>query len=240
MSLITDRVIEDELLCTDKNEWFRREGIKREKLLIANYDKQCLTPVGYDLRVGRRYLKMYSRASNLTRIEEGGEIAILPHEIVAIETEEFIGMPRNKMYSGIIVSKVSTGEKGFSHISTSVDADWEGELIITLTNNTERKLVLKRKQPFCTMILFENKKPARRVCGKHPDAHITSLIEDWGLVGISPRRNWAIKISIPAAILSWPLFNYLRGGKVSEGVVALFVAISSFSFVILDRKFRTE
>lgn len=241
MSLLTDNSIEG-LLITNKDTWTQREDIQREKLLIENYDEQSLTPVGYDLRVGERYLKMYSKLTDFASLQRDDDLLILPSEIVAIETEEFIGMPQNKEYSGIIVSKVSMGEKGFSHISTSLDPDWEGKLIITVTNNSKRKMILKREQPFCTMILFKNESAARRECGKHPDAHITSLIRDWKLIGKTPRKViyvWIIKILIPAIPLIWLLVNHLRIG-VSSAEVALFVAVSSFLFIILDKILALE
>jgi len=53
MAVLTDTSIR-RLLATDKDEWMQKEEIKREKLLIANFVEDSLTPVGYDLRVGSR------------------------------------------------------------------------------------------------------------------------------------------------------------------------------------------
>lgn len=242
MSLLTDTSIKD-LLTTDKDEWERNEATKKEKLLIANFDGESLTPVGYDLRVGSQYLKMYHRIKDFAELEENGELIILPKEIVAIETEEFIGMPQNKMYSGILVSKVSLVEKGLSHISTSLDADWKGKLIITIVNLSNRKITLKRRQSFCTMILFKNESPATRECRKHPDTHITSLLKDWKLIEKRPRRMiyfLILKTLIPAIPLILLLVYYLGRRGLARVEVALFVAISSFLFTILDKILPTE
>lgn len=249
MSLLTDTSIND-LLATNKGQWQQNETTRKEKLLITNFNAECLTPVGYDLRVGSQYLKMYRKIKEFAELGENGELVISPKEIVAIETEEFIGMPQSKEYSGILVSKVSVGEKGLSHISTSLDADWRGKLLITTTNHSNRKVTLKRKQPFCTMILFKNESRATKECGKHPDTHVTSLIREWKLIERIPRRMiyfWILKISIPAIPLVLLLINYLSRGAptaetrgVSSAEVALFVAFSSSLFVILDRLLRTE
>jgi len=113
------------------------------------------------------------------KLEEGQEFEILPHEMIAIKTEEEIGMPKNKMYSGIIVSKVSFVEKGLSHISTSLDPDWYGELVVTLFNHSFRTIKLKRGEPFCTMILLKNEEQSVRSSGKTPGGHIEKLYDEW-------------------------------------------------------------
>jgi len=75
------------------------------------------------------------------------------------------------------------------------------------------------------MILFKNKSPATRACGKRPDAHIIPLIEDWKLIEKRPRRVihfWILKILIPATPLVLLLVNYLSRGA-SSAEIALFV-----------------
>jgi hypothetical protein len=57
MTLLTDTSIR-QLLSIDKEEWTQRENINKEKLLIANFKDDSLTPVGYDLCVGCHYIKM--------------------------------------------------------------------------------------------------------------------------------------------------------------------------------------
>ena len=238
MALLTDTSIRN-LLVTTEEEWIQNQN---EKLLILGFDEECLTPVGYDLRVGKRYLKMRYKLKEFEELDEDEELVILPGEIVAIETEEEIKMPQNKGYSGILVSKVSIAEEGLSHISTSLDPDYKGKMLITVTNLSQRRIVLKRKQPFCTMILFKNETPATKECGKHPDRHITKLIKKWGIIEKKRRRIltfWILKIFFPAIPLIWLFMNYLIKG-VTGAEVALFVAISSFLFVILDKALRTE
>jgi len=243
MSLLTDTDIE-EILATDENEWERNEDIKREKLLIKGYQESSLTPVGYDLRVGQQYLKMGKRITAWNKLQDNCDLVILPDEMVAIETEEYIGMPQNRSYSGIFVSKVSVAEKGLSHISTSLDADYKGKLIITLSNESRKKVTLRKNQPFCTMILFKNKSPATRPCGKHPSEHIRSLLEEWQIVGKLLKRKiisfWIMKISIPILPLAWGLYINYFVRPISEAEAALIAALISLLFLILDRVLRTE
>ncbi len=243
MSLLTDTNIEA-ILTTNENEWKRREETKREKLLIANFDDNCLTPVGYDLRVGEQYLKMGRKIKDWNRLQENQELIIQPDEMIAIETEELIGMPQSKQYSGIIVAKVSVVEKGLSHISTSVDADYQGKLILTMSNESQRKITIKRKQKIATLIFFENKSPASRLCDKHPSEHVRALLEDWKYVGKVLKRKiylfWTIKIVIPLCPAIWGLYTNYFIRPISEGEAALLAALISLLFLILDRVFRTE
>ena len=244
MAILTDTSIR-RLLSSDKDEWKQKEEIKREKLLIANFVEDSLTPVGYDLRVGNRYIKMHSKISYYHDLKENDKLIIQPNEIVAIETEEFIGMPQSKQYSGIVVSKVSMGEAGLSHISTSLDADYTGELLITLANRSNRKITIERKQPFCTAIFFKNETPATKACEKDPNGHFRMLVEKWGALDKKPRRVMcfrALRIIIPFIPLIWPLSKYLTT-RVSVSEVALFVAFSSVLLAIslnLDKILRTE
>jgi deoxycytidine triphosphate deaminase len=229
MSLLTDTSIR-RLLTTDKKMWEQNAEIQKNKLLIANYSEDSLTPVGYDLRVGDYYLKMHRKVKEAwTPLPNNAKLIISPGEIVALQTEEFIGMPQNKQYSGIIVAKVSLVEMGLSHISTSIDADYKGEMIITVTNHSKRKITLRRKQPICTMILFKNELPATKLCGKDPNRHVTSLLRSWGALAKKPLKSKLldfIKICICAAPLVYLSYKYLTMG-VSEAEVVLLATVSS-------------
>jgi len=239
MSMLTDTSIQ-QILTDDFDGWSANDGIRNEKLLISNFDEGSLTPVGYDLRVGRKFLKMYRKVTQSEDLKDDENIEICPGEIVAIKTEEYVGMPQNRMYSGILVSKVSLVEMGLSHISTSLDADWKGEMIITITNHSDRKIALTYKQPFCTMILFKNKDPATKQCGKYPEKHLMNLIDEWKPFKRKPLLLlWIMKLLIPSILLIWLLIRVLRQ-QVVAGEVPLYIAISSFLFVVFDKLFKTE
>jgi len=47
MSSLKDTSISDPLI-TNKVQWGQNEVIKKEKLLITSFDKESLTPEGYD------------------------------------------------------------------------------------------------------------------------------------------------------------------------------------------------
>ena len=241
MTVLTDTSIVG-ILEKSKETWMKKDDIKQKKLLIAPFDEQSLTPVGYDLRVGDRYLKMRTKLREFRRLKENEELTIEHNEVVAIETVEYVGMPQNKTCSGILVSKVSVAEMGLSHISTSLDPDYKGKLIITLTNHSNRKVRLRRKQPFCTVIFLKNEEPASKDCEKDPDKHITFLVEDWKLLPQQIKKKIffrVMRIVLPIIPLIYLLYRYIFA-SVTEAEVGIFVAISSFLLMLLTISLKTE
>ena len=242
MTVLTDTSIR-KILEKNRDTWMKGAEVKQNKLLINPFDEQSLTPIGYDLRIGDRYLKMCTKLKEFRRLKgksELSKISISHNEVVAIETEEYIGMPQNKKYSGILVSKVSIAEKGLSHVSTSLDPDYKGKLVVTLTNHSNRKVTLERNQPFCTVIFLKNEEPALKDCEKDPDKHITFLVEDWKLPPKQIRKKilvWVLRVALPLAPLIYLLYRYFFAG-VTEAEVAIFVALSSFLYLILDTLLR--
>lgn len=135
------------------------------KLTITPLDENCITPVGYDLRVGNDYI-INGEEKKLTGNQE---LQIGPRNIALIHTLEEVFMPKDKTISGIINSKVSLSCKGLSNISTTVDADWKGQLLIAVHNNSNKEITLKHGDSFCTLLFLENKSPARE--GKYGKPH---------------------------------------------------------------------
>lgn len=177
MTLLTDASIDDILVRDEKDL-----GSNPEKLLIENFNEKSLTPVGYDLRVGSKVIKVDLKRANvkpLLKLEKDQEFEILPNEMVVIRAEEIIGMPKSRTVSGIIVSKVSLVNRGLSHISTSIDADWFGPLVMTIFNHSYRTIHLKRGEPFCTMILIKNENPSKKASGKSSGGHIEKVYQEW-------------------------------------------------------------
>src|SRR5689334_23031209 len=64
-----------------------------------------LTPIGYDLTIGDRYLSFRRKRKILLGPNES--LTIAPGETVLILTEEYLGLPKNKSIGGLIHSKVS-------------------------------------------------------------------------------------------------------------------------------------
>jgi|SRR5947209_12644381 len=172
MSLLTDTDLIS--LLNSTSNWTDRENT----LHIYPYEAESLTPVGYDLHVGQRYVSgVHGGPSN---INPGDSITIDPGETVLIETLEAVDLPQNRTMSALIESKVTVVSRGFSHISTTIDPDWQGKLLIAITNLAREPLSFRYGAPFCTIVFFQNKSPATRPSGKapgRPDVLLTILSE---------------------------------------------------------------
>lgn len=159
MSLLTDTNLK-EIIVRDT------ENASDENLIIEPYSKECLTPVGYDLRVGKTV--SVSNKRRRQTLKKNDSISIDPGATALITTLENIIMPKARSISGLIESKVTKVSKGLSHISTTVDPDWEGHLLIALHNHSNEKISLEYAEQFCTIIFIKNSSPSEKPCEKRP------------------------------------------------------------------------
>jgi deoxycytidine triphosphate deaminase len=150
-----------------------------EQLLIYPFINARLTPVGYDLTIGELYVSLTRKAKFTLAVD--ADLIILPHETLLIMTEEYIGLPKNKSLGGLIESKVSMVSKGLSHVSTTVDPDYEGHLLVAVTNQQSYPITLRRLQTFCTVVFLKANNAATKPCGRPPGRHdiIEELLDRW-------------------------------------------------------------
>ncbi|MBD2442541.1 hypothetical protein H6G25_04860 [Dolichospermum sp. FACHB-1091] len=153
MSVLTNTDLR-RILCYDENQWHEKP------LLIEDGLDDCITPMGYDLRVGGFYKRLIGKP-NLDTLDEGKSIEIKPGDIALISTYEKLKMPKDASISALILSRVSQVSRGLSNISTKVDPGWgEGELLIPVQNFSKDVITLKYKEKFCTIVFFNNESPA--------------------------------------------------------------------------------
>ncbi|MHC5934156.1 dCTP deaminase domain-containing protein [Nostoc sp.] len=154
MSILTDTNL-NEILCYEEAQWN-----EKKPLLIQDGSDDCITPMGYDLRVGGFY-KTFIAKPNLDTLSEGETVAIKPGDIALIGTYEKLKMPKDGSISAFILSRVSQVSRGLSNISTKVDPGWaEGELLIPVQNFSRDVIKLNYKEKFCTLVFFKNESPA--------------------------------------------------------------------------------
>jgi deoxycytidine triphosphate deaminase len=127
---------------------------------------ELLTPLGYDLTIGGSYLS-FARGNKFD-LNPGDTFAIRSGETVLISTEEYLGFPRDGSLAGLIESKVSMVSLGLSHVSTTLDPDWEGHLLIAITNHQPYQIELSRGQPFCTAMFLKCMTPTDSPSNKEP------------------------------------------------------------------------
>lgn len=240
MSLLSDASIR-KLLTQDRDGWEKDKRVSEDKLLIENFQEKSLTPVGYDLRIGPECLRIRKKLERIN-LPSKAVLKLEPGDIAVILTEEYIGMPRSKWYSGQLLSRVTIAEKGISHISTTLDPDWKGQLWITVTNLSKRSVEFRQGERLCTMMLFKNEAPSEKDCGKNTDGHFKKLVTYWEMKASRPgrERTWKlIKTGIPVIPLLFLVYKSLCL-TISQAEVALGIAISSFLAVVADRSLPNE
>ncbi|MEW6492078.1 MAG: hypothetical protein AB1589_05955 [Cyanobacteriota bacterium] len=190
MSLLTDTDLRS-MICSEQ-EW-----TDKNKIHIYPFLDNNLTPVGYDLSVG----DSYASASKPGRIDikAGDRVSIKPGDTVLITTLEKIGMPKNRTVSALVLSKVSKVSKGLSHISTTIDPDWKGELLVAIHNHSRISVSIGYGETFCTVVFLENKSPATKDCGKD-QRRADILVNEWTEVVRKSNKRLKIKETVESLI----------------------------------------
>jgi len=146
------------------------------KIGITPYLEECLTPVGYDLRIGREY-SVSHRASRYS-LEPGESFKVRPRETVFITTLERLTMPSDRSLSGLVLSKVSITAEGLINDTTTVDADWSGNLLLVMHNMSRKAITLAQGQALCTLMFLTNDVPSTKPCQKDSKRN-ELLLERW-------------------------------------------------------------
>ncbi|MBN3946268.1 MAG: hypothetical protein HWQ38_07165 [Nostoc sp. NMS7] len=161
MSLLTDTDLEI-MKCYTPQEWQNQSDVQ-PKIYINPFSPDSLTPIGYDLRVGDSYASASKGEEMIVNIDS--PVIIETGDTSLITTFEEIRMPKNHKFSGIILSKVSQVSKGLSPISTTIDPDWSGQLLIAVHNHSRESITINFKERFCTVLFFENRSASTQESG---------------------------------------------------------------------------
>lgn len=127
--------------------------IKKElgkKIVIESFSDACLTPLGYDLRIGAAYIPDSNMETAV--FEEGATVAIEPGRTLQILSEEFVWLSQDIIAT--VHSRGSFSAKGLILNSTSVDPNWNGKMAFALFNFSNKNVEIKIGERFSTMIFF--------------------------------------------------------------------------------------
>lgn len=206
----------------------RNNNYKPDKLLIIPFSKASVTPIGYDLRIGDRYSS--KKTGSYYELKENDELIIKSGDTALIRTLERIEMPKNRTISGLISSKVSVVSQGITHLSTTIDADWKGNLLIAISNVSNETVKFKYGQKFCTAIFMTNVS-VPTMYSNHEESRNDILFKEW------TSRNKRMKLKnkyysflllliVPAStLIGWLIFGSAEG---MSSFVAAGVAITFF------------
>ncbi len=168
------------------------------KLHIYPFSESCMTPVGYDLRTGKLYSS--SVHGGPFKLEDNGRIGVSRGDTVLIATLEKVDMPKDRSISALIMSRVSMVSKGLSHVATTIDPDWEGNLLIAMTNHSRSTIELQVGQPICTVVFFENKSASTKNCEKLP-GRLDIFVNELSSVAQAARKKEFLRLLIPVGII---------------------------------------
>lgn len=133
------------------------QAIESGDIFITPYNRLQLQPSGYNLTPTRFfYSTKKKRLLPVHETEEETYVIIDKNDTVLVRTRETIVVsPR---LSGAFYSKVKVVSQGFGHVSTTLDPEWEGQLLISLNNPTNKKLNSQSKRMYmvtlCTIRLL--------------------------------------------------------------------------------------
>jgi deoxycytidine triphosphate deaminase len=212
-----------------------KEKDEQTRLSISSYDEDCFSPVGYDLRAGGLYasskdgklgilgdeqpeaaskkismLKAKLRRPKI-KVADPACIILHPHSTTLVTTLEEITMPQDGSLSAFVFSKVRMVSKGLSHVSTTIDADWRGQLVVAIHNHSRKKIKLEYQQKFCTVVFLENKTKTITKTGKKSGRNDI-------MIGAFAKTNYLKEYKDWAVIVGFGIF----------GIVVLLTLVSIF------------
>jgi len=120
-----------------------KEAIKEGHLKIIPFEEKNLTGIGYNLSTTNFAFSINQGLLlqiNTDTTEEGHihYIEIPANDTVLFFSKEFL--ETDNTIAGTFHSKVSRVCQGFGHISTTLDPMWKGQLIIAVSNSTDKKI----------------------------------------------------------------------------------------------------
>lgn len=115
---------------------------KNQGLIIKPFSEKHLKGASYDITP--TVIAMSTKTGMLEKVFEDKKyphkyyIYVKAKDTVQIVSNEFIVVPKN--IAGYVVSRVSKVSEGFGHISTSIDPNWKGALLIGLSNPSNKPI----------------------------------------------------------------------------------------------------
>lgn len=109
--------------------------------------------VSVDLTVGT----LYQRSGDPDWLHVNEALIIHPGTCLIIQTAESIKMPNNAF--GLLATKGSVGAKGVITANTKLDPLFDGNLNIPVFNVGDRKIELRKGQPYCSISFWTTESP---------------------------------------------------------------------------------
>jgi deoxycytidine triphosphate deaminase len=148
----------------------KEEIAKLGNRLVAPFDSSCLTPVGYDLRAGKRVVNF--RTAKEESLNPSSQIMIAPGERFAVETLEKIQL-KDTMFA-FVFTKVGVLWDGLTSLGTKIDPAFSDNMWLIFANDSSRPYVLQYEKKICNVMFFEYDNPAEKI-GERPRPPLLAL-----------------------------------------------------------------
>ena len=120
------------------------------KIIIYPYKEESVGPACYDVSMGP--LAYSPTRGSIFFIPKGEALEILPGENMLVLTEEFLALP--PFVGAILQLRVSLVLRGLVASTGKIDPTWRGRLLVSLTNLSKEKIILRRNYRFATLIFL--------------------------------------------------------------------------------------
>lgn len=148
-----------------------KKAMNSGAIFISPYEEQQLQPSGYNL-TPTYFIYSVKEQRLLPLIKEDNKVYVVvdKNDMVLIRTRESVMVSLN--ITGEFNSKLRTTAIGFGHIATTLDPGWEGQLLISCNNPTNKKIkfIIEEKvngkiihNSFVTLTFYYMNSPASKI-----------------------------------------------------------------------------
>ena len=131
--------------------------IRRElgkNIVIGNYSENCLSPIGYDIRIGAAFSPDRDEEAVF---RDGRTVVIGSKQMLQIICKEFVWVSPKILAT--IHARGSFAVRGLVLNSTTIDPNWSGQMALTLYNFSDNDISLNIGERFATIIFYYCKTP---------------------------------------------------------------------------------
>ena len=148
-----------------------------KEIVIYPYGEECISPLGYDLRIG--YAVILASEHQGTVTPDSGRISIPAKTSFFIITKEHIFLSRR--IAGTLHARGSLAARGLYINSTTVDPNWSGQMTFLIHNISEKPVDLDLESRFITLIFHQVNTPTLNTHSSNPISVAKQYGEIYGI-----------------------------------------------------------
>jgi deoxycytidine triphosphate deaminase len=152
------------------------EKLLKKDIVIYPYGEECISPIGYDLRIGYAINLADDNSSKISflSLETNKTIEVPAKTSTLIITKEYIYL--SKKIAGTLHARGSLAARGIFINSTTVDPNWNGQLTFLIYNNNDKSIELDIESRFVTLICHKVNTPTLKM----PQTNPISVAQKYG------------------------------------------------------------